>query len=362
MKDRSRQWGIDIARVISTYGIVFIHSGGYAPYDSLSTHTQELFNFALPFFLAVSFYLLSISEKESRLKSFKLIFLRFNRLLIPYFVWSLIYLTARVVKAFITHKFVDLEYFFQEPFSILFFGSSAVHLYFLPLLFAGNLFAILISRFKTNFKTSVILFFASLAIYDLILQIYASFSMELVKFYGVFYSLQTSSLLPFLKFILVQAWFVIICLPYIFFARSILAWKNEHLSQLKISKTYYLFYFLIVFCFLISTTLGRRFMPSLFNEPVWGCLLLLIALASPSLSLNTFFKKILLDLSKASFGIYLIHHLVINSSQLLITNIKPTLMSEISILSLICFSVLGFLISWLVVRIFTNRDITFVKQ
>ncbi len=359
MQEKARQWSIDLARIISTYGIVVIHAGGYAPSDNLASQAQDFFRFALPFFLAASFYLLSVSEQES--KSPKLIISRCNRLIMPYLVWSLVYLASRIIKALITHKSGDIETLFQDPFALVFFGSAAVHLYFLPLLFIGNLFAIAIGRIKTNFKASLILFFTSLVIYDLILQYSSGFSLEFVKFYDVFYSLQISTdIQPIIKLFLIQAWFIIVCSPYIFFARSLRAWTNEYSLNLQVSNLKYLFYYLLFFCFLISITLGRSLIPSFFNEPIFGCLLLLSCVNFP-FSFNAFSQKILLDLSKASFGIYLIHHLIINCSELVLSKMYPSFMARISIFSLMLLSISGFLISWSIVRIFTNRDKKSIK-
>jgi fucose 4-O-acetylase-like acetyltransferase len=149
MEEKPRQWGIDLARMISTYGIVLIHSGDYAPYDRLALQIKDLFGFSLPFFLAASFYLLANPQKKSKLSNS--ISSRCNRLLIPYFAWSFVYIAARVIKDLVTHKVVDLGTLFRDPFAILFFGAAAVHLYFLPLLFTGNLFGIIISKYKLGY-------------------------------------------------------------------------------------------------------------------------------------------------------------------------------------------------------------------
>ncbi len=358
MEDRSRQWSIDLVRAISTYGIVLIHSGGYAPSDNLAAQTQDFFRFALPFFLAASFYLLSFPKQEQNLS--KLIFSRAKRLLLPYLIWSFVYLIARVFKAVVTHKFGDVETLLHDPFSIIFFGSSAVHLYFLPLLFTGNLFAIAIGKFETSLKSSVVLFLTSLAIYNLILQYSSNFSMGFVKFYDVFYSLQMSSIQSIIKLILLQVWFVIVCLPYIFCARSLRAWARQSSLEIQESKSSYSSFFLLLFCFSITITLCRILIPSFFNEPIFGCLLLIVCMNFP-FTFNDFSKKILLDLSKASFGIYLFHHLIINFVELILSKFYPQFMSRVSILTVIFISVPGFLISWSIVRIFTNRTKQIIK-
>ncbi|HYW21503.1 MAG TPA: acyltransferase [Nodularia sp. (in: cyanobacteria)] len=351
MKDSSRQWGIDLARIISTYGIVLIHSGGYAASDNLAIKLQAFFRFALPFFIAASFYLLFNKKKEYKL--FKLISSRWNRLVIPYLVWSLIYLIVRVIKALIISNNPDLLTLFQDPFSLIFFGSSALHLYFLPLLFTGNLFAILINNYTTNFKNSFILFFISLTIYNIVLQYSTHFSMKWVKFYDVFYSLQISSLQPLSKLLLIQGWFILICLPYIFFARMIYTYPYNNPFHVKIQKYCSPLLILLFLCIILF---GRILSPVFITEPIFGCMLLIVALnfsISPS---SSFMKNILLNLSEASFGIYLIHHLIVNFSQLLIYKIYPNFLDQISIFSLLVFSVSGFLISWLVVNTLNPKN------
>jgi peptidoglycan/LPS O-acetylase OafA/YrhL len=352
MKNNSRDWGIDLVRIISTYGIVVIHSGGYGtPSGNLAIELPNIFRFALPFFLAASFYLISNQKKEYKL--FDLIYSRWNRLIIPYLIWSLIYLVSRIIKQLISARNADLTSLFEDPFSIIFFGASAVHLYFLPLLFIGNLFEIAIRKFTTNFKFSCLLFLNSLIIYNIALQAFADFSMKQVTFYEVFYSLQVSAMQPIIKLLLIQGWFIIICLPYIFFARMIhtYPYKLIHIS-LYIKK--YL-YPLLISLFLIVIIVGRTLIPSFINEPILGCLFLILALNFPFLPEKIFLKKIVLNLSEASFGIYLIHHLIINFSELLISKIYPNFMNQVSILSLLLFSVSGFFISWLVVNIFQGK-------
>lgn len=178
--------------------------------------------------------------------------------------------------------------------------------------------------------------------------------MKRVTFYDVFYSLQVSALQPILKLLLIQGWFIIICLPYIFFARMIHTYPYKHIFYSHIQK--YL-YPLLISWFLIVIIVGRTLIPSFINEPILGCLFLILALNFSFLPENIFLKRIVLNLSEASFGIYLIHHLIINFSQLLISKIYPNFMNQVSILSLLLFSVSGFFISWVTVNIFQGKKI-----
>ncbi|PSB59026.1 acyltransferase family protein [Chamaesiphon polymorphus] len=356
MENRSRQWGLDLARVIATYGIVLIHSGDYAPYSDLAQKAQEFFRFSLPFFLAASFYLLVNPEKKVTLS--KAISTRFSRLLLPYVVWTLVYLSARIIKESMASKSLAFGNLFQDPVAVIFYGSAAVHLYFLPLLFTGNLFAIAIDRFKTNLKTSILLFLASLAIYNLALQYSVNFSMAFVRLHVVFYSLQISNLQPLLKFLVMQGWFIIICLPYIFFARSIHAWMARYPQRSPISNRNYV---LLLLAFVMVITVGRSIFPFVLNEPIYGCLLLVLAINFPSTWVSEFWQKLLLDLSQASFGIYLLHHLIVNFSETLTFKKFPEFGAQITIVSQLVFSISGFLISWAIVRIFTSRKINFFK-
>jgi surface polysaccharide O-acyltransferase-like enzyme len=352
MKDKSRHLGIDLARVISTYGIVFIHSGDYAPYDILAVQVKELFRFALPFFIAVSFYLLSKPGKSKKIS--ELIFSRCNRLLFPYFCWSLIYIVAKIIKDLITYKFVSLNGLSLDVFAVLFCGSAGVHLYFLPLLFIGNLAGILVVNLKINLKLSIAMYFLSILLYDLVLQFHSGFNMGFVRFYDVFYSLQISNISYVFKFILLQAWFIIVCLPYMFFAKFIYICQDKSLLVLQSKRQY----ILIAIIFTTVVTIGRSFLPAFLNEPIFGCLFLVLAIKFPfDLSSNFFVEKILLELSQSSFGIYLIHPLIINSFETLILKISPGFMSQVSVFSQIFFSMFGFLTSWLIVRVFINRKI-----
>ena len=91
---------------------------------------------------------------------------------------------------------------------------------------------------------------------------------------------------------------IIICLPYIFFARMIHTYPYKHIFYSHIQK--YL-YPLLISWFLIVIIFGQTLIPSFINEPILGCLFLILALNFSFLPENIFLKRIVLNLSEASF-------------------------------------------------------------
>ena len=137
MEKKLRLTGIDLLRGIATYAVVILHSDeGIVVEPPGWAAVVQFSGFAVPFFLATSFYLatdrLYVSDRPSNLK------LRLTRLLIPYGFWSIIYILQKIVKYALKNDFDKLLELFQDPIALIFFGGAAFHLYFLPLLLAGT--------------------------------------------------------------------------------------------------------------------------------------------------------------------------------------------------------------------------------
>jgi peptidoglycan/LPS O-acetylase OafA/YrhL len=81
--------------------------------------------------------------------------------------------------------------------------------------------------------------------------------------------------------------------------------------------------------FVVINTLGKTVTPLLVSESVVGYSLLMFAI---SLSNNLSQNKVIASLGICSFGIYFLHHLVINYLQTLATKIIPYSMKEVSIM------------------------------
>lgn len=114
---------IELFRFIACFGVVFIH---VHPKDALASRVGSIFSlFCVPFFYYVSFsfFAQNISRSNILQKSA-------TRLFMPYFFWNLVYLAVRLFKEQILHKNEDSLNIIHA----LLFGSTAEHLYFVPVL------------------------------------------------------------------------------------------------------------------------------------------------------------------------------------------------------------------------------------
>ncbi|SRR5579883_1404735 len=144
MNRKRRLVGIDLLKGVAAYAVVFIHSLG-GPFGNTGFWAEKIglffTGFAVPFFLATSFYLMAqklyCSNSPYSLKS------RLKNILTPYLIWTLIYLLFRTIKCLVIGDYQKISLLFSDPISILFFGGAAVQLYFIPLLMTGTI-AILI--------------------------------------------------------------------------------------------------------------------------------------------------------------------------------------------------------------------------
>ena len=138
MEKKLRLTGVDMFRGIAVYAVVILHSDeGISVHPPIWEFIVKFSNFAVPFFLATSFYLaikkLYISGSKYKLKP------RLSRLLIPYGFWTLVYLLYKALKYLVDNELDRLNSLFQDPVALIFLGGAAFHLYFLPLLFAGTI-------------------------------------------------------------------------------------------------------------------------------------------------------------------------------------------------------------------------------
>ncbi len=349
---KSRLIGIDLVRGISAYAIALIHSGGYAASGYWATQVGDFSKFALPFFMATSFYLL-LGGKEKFI-SYNFIFSKIKRLIVPYIIWSFIYLFFRAFKIIFLHKYDELSTLFKDPVLIIFFGSSALHLYFLPLLFSGSILAIFLRKhlLKRKIRTLFLLFLVSFIVYDIVV-VTGNFAdhLEFNASYSIFYALSIWQINPLIKIVLVEFWWLLICLPYILMA-AIINHPHLKINQQKLNRYSTVLFF---FIFILINTFGRMLTPLLISEFIVGYSLLFFAI---SLSQNLSQNNLISNLGICSFGIYFVHHLVINLLQTIADKVLPHSMHEVSIMSLFIFSGIGFIISWLVTFCFTKNKLT----
>jgi surface polysaccharide O-acyltransferase-like enzyme len=125
----------------AAFAVIVVHVGLVCggQVTAAAAYVQSLARFAVPFFLAVSFYFAALSLLPGRRQEAPLTWLkrRAQRLLIPYAVWSVIYILLQAANLRALHREEGIRHLFEDPIAKICFGGSGVALYFLPLLFAG---------------------------------------------------------------------------------------------------------------------------------------------------------------------------------------------------------------------------------
>ena len=131
MRQRMRE--MDFIRAISALSIVLIHITGVYTYTSRGAYyINQLARFAVPVFILISGLLLPLSGRDFTGITGYLKFLskRLKKLLMPYFIWSIIYILINIRN--------DLAPVFSNPIDFLLgtgrkllYGTGHIHLYFI---------------------------------------------------------------------------------------------------------------------------------------------------------------------------------------------------------------------------------------
>ena len=149
MNDRQHITGFDFIRPIAAFSVVWIH--GCA--GSIWTRKLNPLNsYAVPVFIAISMFLFAWQIIGKGRRNFReMLVTRIQRLMIPFFLWTLIYLGIRLFKARFVH----------EPFETFVFKGSSYQLWYLPNLFyLSILFFPLLNVAVRNRKTAnVVIYF-----------------------------------------------------------------------------------------------------------------------------------------------------------------------------------------------------------
>ena len=130
--------GIDLFRGIAAFAVVILHSDEVIKVAPQGWPFVLSFSaFAVPFFLATSFYLLidKISHSSQLIKWSD----RFSRLLIPYVFWSAVYLGIKILQFLLKKQPHKIHLLLEKWPELIFLGQSGFHLYFIPLLISGIL-------------------------------------------------------------------------------------------------------------------------------------------------------------------------------------------------------------------------------
>lgn len=347
---KQRLLGIELFRGLSAYAVILVHSGDETwgvPINDSAILFRQNFYFAVPFFLITAFYFMT--QKPDIGYSIRFWKSKIERILIPYLIWSVIFLVFRIAFFTITQKHGRIETLLGDPLSLIFFGGASYHLYFLPLLFTGVFLLLLyplIERLKLKTHHLLMLSMVSTFIYNLLEISGNSFQLgPNVAFQSLLASMSIDARVvnPLLRWLLVESAWLIRCLPYFLLTLTL------HKSFPNLRHLYYHRSVFILAClFIFANFFGRTFLPIAIQEIAIACSLLIF-----SISISTFFKsefitKIFISLGMCSFGIYFIHPIVMNVIKPLLSKIFPTSIDTISISSMLSISLPCFLTSWLV--------------
>lgn len=367
MEKTQRLVGIDLMKGIAAYSVAVLHAGDVTNSTSVgfwATQMQRFCSFAVPFFLITSFYLLinrmHVTGKSYSLKN------RFQRLIIPYAIWSIFFLLMRSAKFLLLHETDGFEKV-SDVVSIIFFGAAGLPLYFLPLLFTGTL---LLNPLSCLIKKDI-------KLTPLFLVLLFSITLDYILFATgnnfqlgpniAFESLVNATLpdgnqMPFVRVALVFTAWLIKCLPFIAAAiivNHLLTRKNRlnPNSLLMLSSTLAfliinLLYFLSVKD--LNSPIYVDFQPPIY-EVTKAIALLVLAIC---LSLYLPKSRIIASLSLCSFGIYLMHQPVIQIVRIPMGRLFPEFVYNVSISSQLFFASLSFGISWLITSYLVKHKIT----
>ena len=144
-KGPTRLAGIDLVRILAAFSVIGIHVG--LVFESHATAgvalLQNTFSLsAVPLFLATAFYFAMPRPDDVPGPLRTWLGKRAWRLLVPYGAWTLIYTLAQAGKfLLINHDPTGLSRLSADLLGRILLGNSGVHLYFIPLLFAGLVLA-----------------------------------------------------------------------------------------------------------------------------------------------------------------------------------------------------------------------------
>lgn len=343
MDQQKRLIGIDLFRGLAIFEVVILHiSEGIPILPTFWAQIADFALFAVPFFLAVSFYL-AISKLYSSPKPYPLRS-RLARILVPYCFWSAFYLLYKVGKYTFAGESSKLLNLLNDPLSLIFFGGTSFHLYFLPLLAIGMLLVksseVLIKR-NIPLKALCLISLASFLSYEILLMTGNEYQIGInIAFQNFLASVfPTGNSNPILRFVLIVIACIIRSLPYVLVG-MILSHPSSTKFHLRCINGHP---FIWLFIFIIFDEFGSKILPQSLHEIIRGYSALLTAISFQSILKENHLLK---SLGFCSFGIYLIHLFIIEIFQSIIKRVYPSYINQANAIMLIIESILVLLISW----------------
>ncbi len=347
MSKATRFVGIDLCRGLAAFAVILVHSGDETwgvPISDQAIQFRDLFYFAVPFFLAASFYFgtkqLPVRISDTFWKK------KLQRIVVPYLVWSIFYVVSKIIIFSLTDNTDLVQQLLSDPSAIVFMGAASYHLYFIPLLLAGTILLNL-TNYLTELKSSTIwlflFFIISITVYQILilsnnnfnLNSYTAFPelLKLLRADNVLYQLW--------RIILVNlAWFIR-CLPYFIMAVLI----NKILKQSTCKWLYKKSFIAILLIMFVSiNSAGGKYSLNALTEIIIAYSLLLLGIAISQYIPDIVF---ITNLGLCSFGIYLIHPFVKSAVEIILIKLVPQVNQSISIVSILTYSILTFITSWI---------------
>ena len=357
---KARLNGIDLCRGLAAFAVILVHSGDETwgvPISETAIRFRHLFYFAVPFFLAASFYFGTKNLPVAIDKNFWQ--KKFKRIVVPYLVWSLFYIVMKAMIYSLTNKISEVQQLLRDPISLIFFGAASYHLYFIPLLLAGlclfYLANFLAQQRDLNLVLSGFALF-SLASYQLLINCQNDFNIDSGTAFPELLNLVSQSSLFYQpsRIALVYASWAVRCLPYLAIALLI-----NHLLEKNIDRWLYTrraIICLFVVC-LVANAFAEQYLPQAVSEIIIAYSLLLFGIAVSHYLPNS---DLITQIGACSFGIYLIHPFIKSIVEIGLTKIAPQVTQQVSILSILTYSTISFLASWLVIALLQKNK--FISQ
>jgi peptidoglycan/LPS O-acetylase OafA/YrhL len=359
MKKSTRLVGIDLCRAIAAFAVILVHSGDETwglPISDRAIQFRHLFYFAVPFFLAASFY---FGIKKMPLVLDRTFWRKkFQRIVVPYLLWSIFYVISKTAVFLAINNTEQVRELLSDPIAIIFFGAASYHLYFIPLLLAGTILLYLANFLYTKSNSIWILltfFVFSLIIYQLLIAFNINFALGSYTAFPNLLQLVSSDNILYqpVRILLVDLAWMIRCLPYFFLALLLKKISRHNELRWVYKKETVTLIFLV---FVLLNLIGYRYLPAAICEiSIAYCLLVFSVTISRYLPNSNLFTS----LGLCSFGIYLIHPFVKSAIEIVLITLLPEITQTVSITSMLIYSSSSFLISWaLISTINKNKTIS----
>jgi surface polysaccharide O-acyltransferase-like enzyme len=334
MSKSARLLGVDLLKGLAAYGVVVIHSLGRQPRTAATESFVTLFlGFSVPYFLAVSLFLtcgkLLVTGPRGFLRG------RVERLIIPYLVWTAIFVLVRSALYAAAGRADDLRSLWGSPLPLLFLGVASAQLYFIPLLFVGEVLAVgLVSALGDRLRRPMVV--VPLAA--------AGLAVGWLDTLRRSPALKDPSLSPWARLALNEASYAVWCVPYLTFALLFqLGPVRRRLETLPTGLVPLLAAAAVALDVAGLVPGVERFLPYTARELLvaFGALGFAVA-ASRFVAPRAWVES----LSACAYGIYLVHPLVIEAFEQAIARAGSLRSLVVTPPAIATFAAACFLISW----------------